>query len=246
VAQNGLHGIIGLNLARITSKETREPGAAITARSFAYGFVMGNVLPDIDLVALGVTYLFDSRLAMKMHRSVTHSIFTIALVTFLGVLLSATKGGKAFYRGLGTGMMCHSFIDIFLWLSAIDILWPLGYFGVRSEINLWTGIKIPPLWNNLLGSTDFLMVAVFFGYLGRLARKYETNTGLLPRLKAFTVFHWLCFTVYVVLSFFLDRVTFDIVQYSVIILVSIPMTWMAVVGSRPTIEELGVSSNRYW
>ncbi|MGE5580860.1 MAG: metal-dependent hydrolase [Bacillota bacterium] len=245
MAQNGLHGIMGLTLARITSKEAREPGLAITARSSAYGFVMGNVLPDIDLIALGVTYLFDSRLAMKMHRSATHSIFTIALVTFLGMLLSTTRGGKAFFRGLGTGMLCHSFVDIFLWLSSIDILWPLGYFGVRSEINLWTGIKVPPLWNNFLGATDFLMVALFFGYLIRLSRKYETNTRLLPRLRAFAAFHWVCFPIYLGLSFFLSRTMFDIVQYSVIIVVSIPMTWMAVVGSRPTIERLGVSSIGY-
>lgn len=238
MAQNGLHGIIGLNLARITGKGTREPESAIATRSFAYGFVMGNVLPDIDLLALGITYLFKPQLAMKMHRSATHSVFTIAMVTFLGMLLSSTRSGRAFFRGLGTGMLCHSFIDIFLWLLPIDILWPLGYFGVRSEINLWAGIKVPVLWNNLLGSTDFLMVALFFRYLGCLARRYGTNARLLPRLRAFALFHWVCFPVYVALSFFLSRTAYDIAQYSVIILVSIPMTWMAVVGSRPTIERL--------
>lgn len=245
MAQNGLHGLIGLTLTRATGKTAHEPGKAIVAKSFTYGFVTGNVLPDIDLVALGVTYLFDSELAMRMHRTATHSVLTIAVVTLSGILLSTTKGGRSYFRGLGTGMLVHSFVDIFLWLSSIDILWPLGHFGFRSEINLWTNVKIPPLWNNLLGATDFLMVALFFGYLSNLARRYETNHAFLPKLRVFIAFHYVCFVIYIGLSFFLSRTLFDIAQYGVIILISIPMTWITVRGSKPTIERLGVSAGGY-
>lgn len=245
MAQNGLHGLIGLTLTRMTSKDAHEPGSAIVAKSFAYGFVTGNVLPDVDLAALGITYLFDSKLAMRMHRTATHSLITIAIVTLLGLLLSTTKGGKSYFRGLGTGMLVHSFVDIFLWLSSIDILWPLGSFGFRSEINLWANVKIPPLWNNFLGATDFLMVALFFGYLTKMARRHETNLDFLPKLRAFTAFHYVCFVMYMGLSFFLGRTLFDIAQYGVIILISLPMTWIAVRGSKPTIERLGVSATGY-
>jgi len=245
LAQNGLHGLIGLTLVKITSKDAHEPASAITAKSFAYGFVTGNVVPDIDLAVLGVTYLFDSQLAMRMHRTATHSVLIIAAVTLLGVLLSTTKGGKAYFRGLGTGMLVHSFVDIFMWFSSIDILWPLGHFGLKSEINLWANVTLPPLWGNFLGASDFLLVALFFGYLIRLARRYETNLSFLPKLRAFTAFHYVCFVMYVGLSFFVGRTIFEIAQYAVIILVSLPMTWIAVRGSKPTIERLGVSSLGY-
>jgi hypothetical protein len=142
-------------------------------------------------------------------------------------------------------MLVHSFVDIFLWLSSIDILWPLGSFGVRSQINLWANVKVPPLWNNFLGATDFLFVALFFGYLTKLARRQESNPSFLPRLRAFTAFHYVCFVMYMGLSFFLDRTMFDIVQYGVIILVSLPMTWIAIRGSKPTTERTGLSSIGY-
>ena len=245
MAQSGLHGLIGVAVARMTSKEAPEPGRSIAAKSFAYGFVTGNVLPDIDLAALAVTYLFDSKLAMRMHRTATHSLVVIGIVTLLGVLLSTTRGGKSYFKGLGAGMALHTLVDIFLWFSGVDILWPLGSFGVRSEINLWANVKLPPLWNNLLGSTDFLMMALFYGLLMKLSRRYETNVGFLRKLAAFKTFHYVSFLVYVVLSFFLARNLFDIAQYAVIVLVSLPMTWITIRGSKPTLERLGLSSAAY-
>ena len=245
MAQNGLHGLIGTAVTRMTAKQASEPGRAIAAKSFAYGFVTGNVLPDIDLAALAVMYLFDAKLAMRMHRTATHSLVVIAVVTLLGVLLSTTKGGRSYFKGLGAGMTLHSLVDIFLWFSGVDILWPLGRFGLKSEINLWTNVKIPPVWNNLLGSTDFLMMALFYGLLIRLARKYETNVGFLRKLGIFEKFHYLCFFLYVALSFFLTRALFDVAQYAVVVLVSLPMTWITIRGSKPTLERLGLSAAGY-
>ncbi len=245
MAQSGLHGLIGATLTKITGKDASEPGRAIVAKSSAYGFVIGSVWPDVDLAALAVTYLFDSKLAMRMHRTATHSLLIIGLITLLGIMFSTTKGGKSFFKGLGTGMALHSVVDIFLWLAGVDILWPLGQFGIRSEVNLWAKVKIPPLWNNFLGAGDFLAMALFYGYLIRQARTHETNPGFLSKLRAFMAFQYVCFILYMGLSFFLSRTLFDIAQYAVVVLVNLPMTWIAIRGSKPTIERLGVSSIGY-
>jgi len=245
LAQAGLHGLIGISLVKATRRDVAEPGTAIGAKSFAYGFVSGNVLPDIDLAALGVAYLFDPKLALHMHRTATHSILITGLITLLGTLLSTARGGKSYFRGLGLGMALHSLIDIFLWLSGIDILWPLGHFGIRSEINLWTNVKIPPLWNNFLGAADFLMLALLYMALIRLSRRYETNYGFVPALRGFMVFHYVGFAAYMGLSFFLTRAMFDIALYAVIVVTSLPMTWIAIVNSRPSLERLGVADTGY-
>jgi membrane-bound metal-dependent hydrolase YbcI (DUF457 family) len=222
-----------------------EPGRAIASKSFDYGFVSGSVLPDVDLAALAAMYVFDPGKAMRMHRTATHSLVIVGLATALGVLLSTTRGGKSYFRGLGLGMALHSFVDVFLWLSGIDILWPLGHLGLPSQVNLWTNVKIPPLWNNFLGAADFLMLALFYMTLIGLSRRYETNYRFVPTLRAFTVLHWVGFAAYVGLSFFLSRTLFDIALYAVIVLVSLPMTWIAIVKSRPSLERLGASTVGY-
>jgi hypothetical protein len=73
LAQAGLHGLIAISLVKMTRRDAVEPGGAIGAKSFAYGFVSGGVLLDVDLSALAVMYLFDPGKAMRMHRTATHS-----------------------------------------------------------------------------------------------------------------------------------------------------------------------------
>lgn len=225
----------------MTNRTVKDPGSSVEAKSFAYGFVSGNVLPDVDLVVLAFTFPFNSKLAMRMHRTATHSLLIIGIIILLGVLLSTTRGGKSFYRGIGAGMAVHSIVDIFLWFSGIDILWPLGHFGIPSEVNLWTWVKLPRIWGNFLGSTDFLMMGLFYLFLLSMARKYETNVNFQPRLRVLMNFHFIAFGCYVVASFFLSRAIFDVVQYAVLVLVSLPMTVIAIRGSKPTIERMAVS-----
>lgn len=242
MAQSGLHGIIGTYFIRSTSRNASEPGKAVAVKSWAYGFISGTVLPDVDLAVLAVTYLFDSKLAMRMHRTATHSLLMIALLTTIAVLMSTTRGGRSFFKGLGLGMAVHACVDILVWFSPVDILWPLGHFGLPSEINLWKWVTLPRLWGNFLGSTDFLMMGLFYLYLLRLGRKHETNPMFLPKLRGMMVFNFVAFALYLGASFFLTRTIFDIAQYAVVVLVQLPMTVAAIRGSKPTIERIAVNS----
>lgn len=242
MAQSGLHGIIGTAFVNATSRNASEPGRAVAAKSWAYGFISGSVLPDVDLAALAVTYLFNSKLAMRMHRTATHSLVMIALFTAITIILSTTRGGKAFFKGVGTGMAVHAAVDILVWFSAVDILWPLGHFGLPSEINLWKWVSLPRLWGNFLGSTDFLMMGLFYLYLLRLGRKYETNPSFLPKLRGMMAFNFVAFSLYIGASFFLTRSIFDVAQYAVVVLVQLPMTVIAIRGSKPSIERIAINS----
>jgi len=176
MAQGGLHALIGTVIVKATGKDAAEPGRAVAAKSFAFGFVTGNVLPDVDLAALALASFFDRDLALKMHRTATHSLVVIALFTTIGLLFSTTRGGRSFFQGLGMGMVLHVLFDVLMWFSPVDILWPLGRFGIPSDVNLWTWFSLPRLWLDLLGSTDFLLMALFYQYLLGRGRRYGTST----------------------------------------------------------------------
>jgi membrane-bound metal-dependent hydrolase YbcI (DUF457 family) len=245
MAQGGLHALIGTVIVKATGKDAAEPGRAVAAKSFAFGFVTGNVLPDVDLAALALVYFFDRDLALKMHRTATHSLVVIALFTTIGLLFSTTRGGRSFFQGLGTGMVLHVLFDVLMWFSAVDILWPLGRFGIPSEVNLWTWFSLPRLWLDLLGSADFLLMALFYQYLLGRGRMYGTNVRFLPALRSFMLLHLALFAAFAGLPFFLSADMFEIVHYDAIVLLTLPMTAVAVIRARPTIERLAVASIDY-
>lgn len=242
MAQSGFHGIIGTALGRMVRKDSVDPGTAVLAKSLAFGLLVGNIAPDLDLIPLAITFLWNPALAMRMHRTATHSIVVIGLVTLAGRFFSTTKGAKSFFTGLGLGALTHTLVDVLVWFSGVDILWPLGSFGIPSRINLWKNVTIGRLPGNLLGAADFLAFGLFYTYLLRLGRRYETNVTFLPVLKRLAAFQFIAFGVYSTLAFFISRALFEIAQYALFVVVCIPMTWYVVAKTRPTVERMAVFS----
>lgn len=234
MSQSGLHGVIGLYGARLVRGNAvrRVSGPAL------FGFVLGNIIPDADFFALGLTYPFNGALARSMHRSFTHSLITIAVITLIGYLVARTRDGKGLAIGLGAGMLTHVFFDIFTWFSGVDLLWPLGLFGLPSKINLWANVHLPTAVNNLLGAGDYLCFGLFYLYLASLARRRGTDAAFLPLLKRFTALQWAFTAIYVVLSFILTGGLFEIAHYAMFILVFFPIALYVTFKMRRTIESI--------
>ncbi|QUL98391.1 MAG: metal-dependent hydrolase [Candidatus Fermentithermobacillus carboniphilus] len=237
MAQSGFHGLIGLGLAKSGHWKMHRSDTE-SRQSFAFGFVVGNVIPDADLLPLAITYLFDPALAMRMHRTATHSLVVIGLFTLISLALARTRRARYLFLGSALGAVCHSLVDIAVWFSGVDLLWPLSHFGIPSEINLWKGITVPRLVGNLLGAADFLAFGLFSLYLFNLSKTFETDTDFLPRLRIFTAFHFITFSIYLVLAFILSKTLFEMAQYALFVLVSFPITVYAIFRSRKTIQHL--------
>jgi len=240
MAQAGFHGLIGLAGAAVRRDE-QSPVAVSGAWKF--GFVLGNLLPDADFFLLGPMFLVNSAAARTLHRSFSHSFLTIGVLTMVLTWLARGRSDRrSLAFGLGLGMVLHSLVDIFVWFSGVNVLWPLGYLGVPSEINLWAMLPVPGVVSSLLGAVDYLAFALFFLYLGRLAKRLGTNGAFLPRLRFFGVLNLTVFVVYSALAFLLKPGLFEIAHYALFILAFFPICLYVTVKMRPTIEKIGSPS----
>jgi len=254
MAQLGLHGIIGLYGGRAVTRPVAPPATApATApepapetlrakKDFAFGFVLGNILPDTDFFLLVLAYLFAPRAAVTLHRSFSHSLITITALTAV-LLLVRGRSGRPLAWGIGLGMVTHAVVDMFVWFSAVNFLWPLGYLGVPSVVNLWAGFTTPRLLSNLLGAADYLAFALYFLALREAARSTGTVQNLLPRLIWFTNLNWVLTVVFTALSFILGGF-FDIVHYALFTLVMLPIVLWTTVKFRPAIEAFATAAGR--
>ncbi len=243
MAQLGIHGIVGLYGGKAAgSAAASNAGAAAAApeslkakKDFAFGFVLGNILPDTDFFLLVIAFLFAPKAAVTLHRSFSHSLVTITVLTVI-LLLARGKVGRPLAWGIGLGMVTHAVLDMFVWFSAVNFLWPLGYLGVPSTINLWANFETPPVLSNLLGAADYLAFALYFLLLRSAARSSGTATNLLPRLNLFLNLNWALAVVFTALSFFLGGHLFNIAHYAIFTLVMLPIVLWTTVKFRPAIE----------
>lgn len=240
MAQSGLHGLIGGYLAKAWVRGEDTSAGQERSKGLKFGFVLGAIIPDADLFLLGPMFLFNSELALKMHRSFTHSLVTTAAVVALVWLLAS--GAKrdylqGFALGLGGGMVGHIVADIVLWFGGVQILWPLGYLGVPQSLNLWTWLDVPRVVSNLLGAADYLAFGLYYLFLAAAARRTGVGVDFLGRLKFFTALQWVFLALYTVLAFFLGGL-FDIAHYAAFILFFFPVCLYVTVKMRPTIHAL--------
>lgn len=246
MAQSGLHGIVGLALSRAVGSNVssasqhgasgeRDALAEEWKKGLTFGFILGNILPDVDLLPLAITFLFNSELAMRMHRTATHSLLLSVPLILIGWLFLRGRT-KGLVTGLGLGALTHSVLDIFLWFSSVDLLWPLGRWGIPSLVNLWSGAKLPRFVGNFLGALDYLAFALYFVSLTNIAKKKETDLEFLPRLRLFTALNLAFFALYTILSGVLSRTIFDIAHYAMFVLVFFPLAVYSTFKMRNTIE----------
>lgn len=244
MAQLGFHGAVGALVAGAASS-----GKPVTRgrKAMVFGYVLGNILPDTDFFLLGPLYIVSSELGLSMHRTWSHSVLALLVGLVATYVISGMSKGErretARAMGLGVvlGMATHIAMDILIWFSSVDLLWPLGAWGIGSRVDLWVSVRqgIPGVVNSILGAADYLAFAVYFIYLKALARRYGTDQAFLPRLEFFTNLQWVLFALYMVLAFVVDRGLFDIIHYAVFILVMLPITLYVTFKMRATVESIG-------
>ncbi|MHB8945588.1 MAG: metal-dependent hydrolase [Bacillota bacterium] len=239
MAQLGIHGIVGLYGGKAAGSSASggaaSAGTVKSKKDFAFGFVLGNLLPDTDFFLLVFAYLVAPKAAVTLHRSFSHSLITITILTAI-LVLARDRAGRPLGWGIGLGMLTHSVLDMFVWFSAVNFLWPLNYLGIPSTVNLWANFTTTPLLSNLLGAADYLAFALYFLLLRSAAKRTTASTKWLPRLNFFINLNWLLTVVYGALSFFLNGTIFNIIHYAVFTLVMLPIVLWTTFKFRPAIE----------
>lgn len=186
MAQAGLHGLAGMVVKRWTPER----------RWLTLGIVLGNLIPDLDNFAVAVATLTGGSTA-GLHRTFTHSLFTVAGVIVLGYLLAwlakRPKWGNL-GLGLGIGIVMHILLDLLIWFNGVAILWPLP-----SWINLWGTAQPPAGWRQLMMPGEFLAFALYFWGLGLMARQWRTDIAFWGKLRFWMVFQGLLFILFTVL-----------------------------------------------
>jgi membrane-bound metal-dependent hydrolase YbcI (DUF457 family) len=160
--QNGVHAIAGLLTRRwMPLREW-----------LLLGVVLGNMFPDLDNLAVAYATLTGAD-TQGLHRTFTHSIFTIITVIVLFYLIAVLTQNwrwNNFGLGLGTGILMHILLDLVLWFNGVEILSPFRY-----ELNFWSGFATPDWLRIILDTAEFLAFGLYFFLLGSLSRQQNTD-----------------------------------------------------------------------
>lgn len=190
--QAGIHGMVG---AMVSKRVPKKEGLIL-------GVVLGNMLPDADALAVAYATLTGGN-SHGLHRTFTHSIFTIlGLIVLFYIIGAAAKRPRIgnLGLGLGLGMLMHSLLDLAIWFRGVYILWPIDY-----ELNFWANYTPPEWWYNKLEmALEFLMIALFFLLLRNAARKAGTDGDFLGKLKVWTWVEGVLFVLFAALVYTWD------------------------------------------
>jgi membrane-bound metal-dependent hydrolase YbcI (DUF457 family) len=220
--QNGFHGLIGLATARALARKVPSP------EFFVPGVVLGAMLPDIDMYPTAIAVLLKhTELIYVIHRSATHSLLFILLLGLAGLALVQHRW---LLFGLAVGVVTHVTVDIFFWFAGIDLFWPFGH-----AIDLWNGVKPPPLLINIREAFEPAAFALFLGCLRRI-----TGADLLK----WEIGAWLLFGIALVTAY-IFRTRSDLQNFVVTtpyLLLLIPFCWSRVWVLRKEITEWALGS----
>ena len=187
--QAGFHGILGVALRPWMPKR----------EWLLLGVVFGNMFPDLDNIAVAVATVMKAPIE-GLHRTFTHSIFTIAAVVVLFYIIGAVTGKlkwNNFGLGMGIGILMHILLDLVAWFNGVELLWPLSHW----ELNFWSWFVMPGWLDKILMTMEFLAFGLFFYLLASIAIKQKTDTDYAPNLKNFGNIQFGLFFLFTVLAF---------------------------------------------
>jgi hypothetical protein len=240
MGQVGLHGLTGLALGQVMlSTSARTPTAR---RALLFGFTLGNLIPDLDFLAVVAMYPIDHALAMPLHRGFSHSALGAVslMVGFytIGVLMKDVYV-RYFGYGLALGVATHFTEDIFIWFSPVDIFWPASVFNLIPPVDIWKWFVTPPLLGRLLGAAEFAAFALYYDHLTRLAVALQTDEEMVLPVRRFATFCWTVFAVLVALAVDLPNPTFELYLYVPMGIIFMPACFYITWRMQATIELLG-------
>lgn len=221
--QNGLHAMVGVAARQWMPKR----------EWLLLGVVLGNMAPDLDNLAVAYATLTGGD-THGLHRTFTHSLFSVAAVFVLFHLLgAATKNRKwnNFGFGLCVGILLHIALDLAGWFGGVYALWPLPF-----ELNFWSWFTVPAWLNIVLETGEFLMFGLYFLLLASLSAKRGTDLERRGPVRTLAYVELLLFVVFALLFFRVGNTGLPYTIFGALYLLSLIVA-MAVTGQmRNTID----------
>jgi membrane-bound metal-dependent hydrolase YbcI (DUF457 family) len=241
MGQVGLHAITGLVVGQhLLTSYVEEPSLR---KALLFGFVMGNIVPDLDFLSVVGMYPHDPEMALHMHRGYTHSLLgatTIIMGFYLAGVIMKDSYVRYLGYGLALGHVVHFTSDIFLWFTPVDIFWPSSVFGVIPPIDLWYWYDTPPLLGRLMGAAEFAAFAFYYQYLIGLTKSLGTNPELLQSLQRMVNASWLVWCVTSAMAVDLSETQFIMFMYIPMGVIFMPACYYLTWRAQQTIEVLAV------
>ena len=224
MAQAGIHSMVGMAIRKWTPAR----------KWLMLGIVLGNLFPDADNLAVAVATVMG-RSTEGLHRTFTHSLFFVAaiILVFYGVawVLKRPEWGNL-GLGLGIGVLMHILLDLLVWFNGVEILWPLP-----SWVNLWTNVTPGEWWNKLMMPVENLFFALFFLLLASTARKRNTDSDYLPKLRIWTWVQGILFVVFMVMVYTMESGFMTI--FGAVYLLSLGLAFGITIRMRETVDVIG-------
>jgi len=223
--QAGVHAIVGIAARKwMPQKEW-----------LLLGVVLGNMFPDLDNLAVAYAALtgVDTH---GLHRTFTHSIFTIlALIVLFYLIAALTKDRKwnNFGMGLGIGILMHILFDLIVWFNGVELLWPIRY-----ELNFWSWFVMPEWLTILLDTGEFLAFGLYFLLLGSLARRQNTDMQHQLSSKLWMYIEFVLFILFTALFFSIGAEGLPRTIFGVLYLLSIIIAIVITIQMSKTVETL--------
>ncbi len=220
--QNALHGLVGLAVCRRMGRN------AAQAQPWVMGVILGLMLPDADLYPAGILRLagvidgFD-----VIHRTATHSLFLVVLLMILGGVFRSKPVWSAACMGLSLGVGLHIFLDVFMWFSALPLLWPLNVLGEGDlgVVDVWKGVEIPEMAKSFRDVLEMLFAAIYLTSLAKIGRE-DPGTSSARKLKGCVYVCWGLLAVTSVVAFFVPYDGKMVFVTGVLLLVFVlPVLW---------------------
>jgi membrane-bound metal-dependent hydrolase YbcI (DUF457 family) len=223
--QNGVHAIVGTVAGKWMPKK----------EWLALGVVLGNMFPDLDNLAVAYATLTKAD-PHGLHRTFTHSIFTviavIILFTFIAALTRQQKWNN-FGIGFGIGILMHILLDLILWFNGVELLWPIRY-----ELNFWRWFVTPTWLSIILETGEFLAFGLYFFLLSALARRQSTDREREGPAKTWAYIEFALFILFTVLFFSLGTQGLQYTIFGALYLISMIIVIVLTIQMRKTVETL--------
>lgn len=224
MAQAGIHSLVGMAIRKWTPAR----------KWLMLGIVLGNLFPDADNLAVAVATVMGKS-TEGLHRTFTHSLFFVAaiILIFYGVAwMSKRSEWGNLGLGLGIGVLMHILLDLLIWFNGVEVLWPLP-----SWVNLWTNVTPPEWWNKLMMPVENLFFVLFLLLLASTARKRNTDSDYLSKLRVWTWVQGVLFLAFMVMVYTMESGFLTI--FGAVYLLSLGLVFGITIRMRETVEAIG-------
>lgn len=219
MAQAGIHGMVGVALRKIVPRR----------EWLVFGLVLGNLFPDADNLAVAAATVLKLP-TEGLHRTFTHSLFTILLI--LGAFYLVSKLTKkshwiTFGIGFSAGILLHILLDLIVWFDGVAIFWPLPVW-----VNFWGSITPVDWFTKLMMPAEFLFFALFFWSLQRSQVKADIKHE--KPLKFWIILQFGLFILFTCLVYLMDQGFMTI--YGLAYLLSLGLSWGITIRIRDVLD----------